>query len=262
MTIESLTTYVAAALHGISQALLIPVMVLLALLIVFALYCVGSLITELLTERRHFRANVPRVINAIHDAAYADVASVVERSALLRPQKDALLMAVRNMGLSEDDLFALAKTQIAKVDDRYRRILNHTEQVTKIAPMMGLMCTLIPLGPGIVAMGQGEVNQLAMSLLMAFDGTVAGLVAAVISLLVTGIRKRWYAQYLTVLEALMTCVLDKAATARREGTPLPHNYYAVQRARAGEKIGRLPLGNSPAANAAESPTAESLETGA
>jgi hypothetical protein len=100
-----------------------------------------------------------------------------------------------------------------------------TEQVTKIAPMLGLMCTLIPLGPGIVAMGNGNVNQLSTSLLIAFDGTVVGLVAAVVAMLVSAVRKRWYAQYITSLEALMTTVLDKATAARSEGIELPHNYW-------------------------------------
>jgi biopolymer transport protein ExbB/TolQ len=138
-------------------------------------------------------------------------------------------MAVLNMGLSDDDLFALAKTEIAKVDDRYKRTLSWTEQVTKIAPMVGLMCTLIPLGPGIVAMGEGNVTQLSMSLLIAFDGTVAGLVAAVVALVVTAVRKRWYNQYLLVLESFMTCVLDKATQARKDGLRLPHNYYSLSR---------------------------------
>jgi hypothetical protein len=88
--------------------------------------------------------------------------------------------------------------------------------------MLGLMCTLIPLGPGIVAMGRGNVAELSMSLLVAFDGTVAGLVAAVVTMAVTAVRKRWYGQYILVLESLMTAVLDKANSAREAGVSLPH----------------------------------------
>jgi biopolymer transport protein ExbB/TolQ len=231
------TDYVAQILHIVAQALMIPVMIILVLLIIFALFCVGSIITEVFTERRHFKANVPKIINDIHDAPYAELEAVLGGSSLLTPQKEALLTAARNMGLSDDDLFALAKTEIAAVDSRYKRILARTEQVVKIAPMMGLMCTLIPLGPGIVAMGEGNVTQLSMSLLIAFDGTVAGLLAAVISLVVSSLRRRWYAQYLMVLESLMTCILDKATAARKEGVILPHNYYPLPDPRDGEPAG-------------------------
>lgn len=236
------TVYIAAILHQIAQVLMIPVMVVLVLLVAYAVFCVGSVVAELITERRQYRADMPRVINQLHDASYGGIVGIIEQAELLKPQRQALLMAAANMGLSEDDLFALARVEISRVDDRYRRVLSRSEQVTKIAPMMGLMCTLIPLGPGIVAMGLGDVNQLSMSLLMAFDGTVAGLLAAVIALLATAIRKRWYAQYMTALESLMTCVLDKAANARREGVKLPHGTVALEiveaaRAKAGAGAG-------------------------
>jgi biopolymer transport protein ExbB/TolQ len=171
---------------------------------------VGSLIAESFTERRHFRVNSPVIIQAIHDAAAGDLIGVIRAGHLLRPQGEALITVIQHMSFDEDELFALARTQIEKVNDRYKRILARSEQVTKVAPMLGLMCTLIPLGPGIVAMGKGNVAELSMSLLIAFDGTVAGLVAAVIAMIVTGVRKRWYANYLVVLESLMTAILNKA----------------------------------------------------
>jgi biopolymer transport protein ExbB/TolQ len=197
-----------------AQILLVPVMCLLVLLIAFAVYSIGSIIVEAAFERRHYRLNSEATINAMHDSPSAELEAIIEGAAILRPQRNALLTVARNRHLSEDDLYALARTQLAKVDDRHRRTLNLTEQVTKIAPMLGLMCTLIPLGPGIVAMGRGDVAQLSLSLGIAFDGTVAGLLAAVVALVVTGLRKRWYAQYILELESLISCVLDKASQDR------------------------------------------------
>jgi biopolymer transport protein ExbB/TolQ len=222
MNVSDLYLYISTILHNVAQALMIPVMVALGLLILFALYSVGSLVAESLTERRHYRINGPEILNAVHDAGYAGVKDVIRASRLLKPQRDALATVCDNMGLTSDELFALARTQIEKVNDRYKRSLMWSEQVTKIAPMLGLMCTLIPLGPGIVAMGRGNVTELSMSLLIAFDGTVAGLVAAVVTMAVTAVRKRWYGQYILVLESLMTAVLDKANSAREAGVSLPH----------------------------------------
>jgi biopolymer transport protein ExbB/TolQ len=222
MNVSDLYLYMTTILHTLSQVLMIPVMVALGLLILFALFSVGSLIMEVFTERRHYKINSRRIINALHDADYKDMESVITGGRLLKPQRIALITVTKNMGLRSDELFALARTQIEKVNDRYKRTLLWSEQVTKIAPMLGLMCTLIPLGPGIVAMGQGNVAELSMSLLVAFDGTVAGLVAAVVAMVVTAVRKRWYGRYILILESLMTVVLDKASTAREEGVKLPH----------------------------------------
>jgi biopolymer transport protein ExbB/TolQ len=214
MPTSDIYTYISATLHMVAQVLLIPVMIALAALIIFALHSVGSLIMETFTERRHFRVNSPVIIKAIHDAEVCDLEKVIRRGHLLKPQCTALITVIRHIGLDEDELFALARTEIEKVNDRYKRMLSRSEQVTKIAPMLGLMCTLIPLGPGIVAMGQGNVAELSMSLLIAFDGTVAGLVAAVVAMIVTGIRKRWYANYLVLLESLMTAILSKAQNVK------------------------------------------------
>ena len=218
----NLEVYLQEIMRNVAASLMVPVMIVLVALILFAIYSVGSLIAEYATERRHFKANMPRDIKAVKDASYPDLPETIEQTGLLRKQKEALQVIVANMGLPEDDLFALARSEVSGVDARYRRKVSRTDLITKIAPMMGLMCTLIPLGPGIVAMGQGEVNILSNSLLVAFDGTVAGLVGGVVSMVVSSVRKRWYADYLVAMEALTTSVLEKAQEARDEGTALPY----------------------------------------
>lgn len=209
------------ALHAVSQALLVPAMGVLLLLLVAIVILVGSLIVEAFTERRHFRTHIPHDINAINAASFDSVGDVIEGTSLLRTQKDALLMVAGNMGLPGEDLYALAKAELNRIDDSRQRSVHTTEFITKAGPMMGLICTLIPLGPGIVAMGQGQVDQLAQSLLVAFDGTVTGLVVAVIAMAITAIRKRWYHQYFVAMEALMNVILDKAEQARAAGVRMP-----------------------------------------
>ncbi len=214
-------------LHVVSQDFLVPAMFILAALIVYAVFCIGSLIAEYFTERRHFKQNVPGFINAVHDADYHDVLRVIRESGLLKSQKAVLETVARNMGLPAEDLYAVAKSEVSRANARRRRKVSRTDFAAKIGPMFGLMGTLIPLGPGIVAMGRGDVDALSSSLLIAFDTTVAGLIAAAACLLVTRIRRRWYAEYLTALETSMTSLLDKAAEARAAGVALPHGYAPV-----------------------------------
>lgn len=213
--------YVSTVLYLISEVLLVPVMVVLILFILLSLFNVGALIVEVFTENRHFKVDSPHIINAIHNSEYSELENVVNEGKLLKPQREALNTVIKNMGLGDDGLYALARTQIEKVNDRYKRILSMSEQVTKIAPMLGLMSTLIPLGPGLQALGEGNVEELSQSLLIAFNGTVAGLVAAVVCMVVTVIRKRWYAHYAVILESLMTAILSKAEAVKKEGVKLP-----------------------------------------
>jgi biopolymer transport protein ExbB/TolQ len=74
--------------------------------------------------------------------------------------------------------------------------------------MAGLLGTLIPLGPGIIALGQGDTYTLSASLLTAFDTTIAGLAAAGVCLVVHSVRSRWYAAYMSDLETLADCVTE------------------------------------------------------
>ena len=75
--------------------------------------------------------------------------------------------------------------------------------------MLGLMGTLIPLGPGIMALGQGDTYTLSVSLLTAFDTTIAGLIAAAFCLVISTVRRRWYSGYTADLETLMDCAPER-----------------------------------------------------
>lgn len=222
----SVSEMLSKILHTGSQALLVPTLVCLILLVCVVVFCIGSLVVEFLTERRHFKVNQRKVIIAMRRADYRDIPDVIMHADLLKSQVAALLGIARNMGLPDDELFALSKAEMDRNDARYRRRVNLTDTISKIAPLMGLMGTLIPLGPGIVAMGRGDVSLLSNSLLVAFDTTIAGLVVAIVALVVSRIRRTWYAQYASALKVLSACILEEAARAREEGVELPYGYDA------------------------------------
>ena len=71
------------------------------------------------------------------------------------------------------------------------------------------MGTLIPLGPGLLALGQGDTKTLSDSLLIAFDTTVAGLISAAVAYIISAARKSWYEQYMVGLETVMETILEE-----------------------------------------------------
>lgn len=83
--------------------------------------------------------------------------------------------------------------------------------------MLGLMGTLIPLGPGLVALGSGDTQSLSQSLQFAFDTTVAGLATAIVCMLVTRVRRRWYGDYLVSMESAFNTLLEKGRIMHEEG---------------------------------------------
>ena len=103
---------------------------------------------------------------------------------------------------------ALAVRLLEEEQARFDRRVMITDLISKLGPMFGLLGTLIPLGPGIIALGQGDTYTLSTSLLTAFDTTIVGLISAAVAMLISTVRKGWYGNYMSILEALTECVLE------------------------------------------------------
>ena len=207
-------TFLTDILHVVSQALLAPDIILLLAFICYALFSIGSVLVETFTERRHFKVVMPKFLAALMDAREEDIPQVIAESGLLKRQKDALNTVYEYRTLSGDALVALVKRLVSEEETRYDRIVGRNNTAAKVAPMLGLMGTLIPLGPGIQALGQADTSALSSSLLVAFDTTVAGLVTAAVCLVIGKIRSNWYEDYLSALDASMATMLEKIEAGR------------------------------------------------
>ena len=87
------------------------------------------------------------------------------------------------------------------IDRLARSRIERADVFARIGPMLGLMGTLIPLGPGLAALGRGDVASLAQAVTVAFDTTVLGLLIGVVGFVLGRLRRRWYDATLTRLEA-------------------------------------------------------------
>lgn len=78
--------------------------------------------------------------------------------------------------------------------------IERADFLTRIAPMLGLMGTLIPLGPGLAALGAGNLDILTTAMSVAFDTTVLGLLVGIAGFVVGRLRRRWYSDTLDAIE--------------------------------------------------------------
>lgn len=224
---EIILTPLKKAIHIISSGLLVPVIIILLLFLAWLVIELGGLLVETFAERRRSKINVPEMINNFQGKDTEGVLEVIRQSCLLRRQKTILSELINYSGLPNASFQALARRLIAKEELHYVRITNRTDLVVRLGPMLGLMGTLIPLGPGIIALGQGNTKVLADSLLTAFDTTVAGLIAAGIAFVISRLRKRWYEDYLSVMEALIEALLEVFAHERGTEEQKAQDAYVV-----------------------------------
>jgi len=128
---------------------------------------------------------------------------------LLAPALAALLLACAialiEAGIATGERFyGLARLRASGDALRVQRVARHrlerADLLARIPPMLGLMATIIPLGPGLAALGKGDPAQLASAVTVAFDATVLGLVAGIAGLIVGKLRRRWYEETLEAME--------------------------------------------------------------
>lgn len=199
--------YLSDILRAICSSLQTPVIILLIVLIAAALILLGSLIVEVFTERRHLKVHLPELVDELWEHE-TDTAECIANSGLLKRQKKALIEITKHPEITDVMREALAVRLLEEEKSHFDKIVKISDTVAKLGPMFGLLGTLIPLGPGIMALGNGDTFTLSQSLLTAFDTTVAGLSSAAVVTVISAIRKSWYTNYMSILEALMSCVLE------------------------------------------------------
>jgi len=80
------------------------------------------------------------------------------------------------------------------------RELENVRIVTRITPMLGLIATLIPMGPALVALEENNTFAMGEHLGVAFTAVTISLAAASLTFWVASIKKRWFAEELVEIE--------------------------------------------------------------
>ena len=70
--------------------------------------------------------------------------------------------------------------------------LGTSKTLSKMGPMLGLMGTLIPMGPALVGLSTGDIGSMAYNMQVAFATTVVGLFSAAIGFITQQVKQRWY----------------------------------------------------------------------
>ncbi|MGI6034058.1 MAG: MotA/TolQ/ExbB proton channel family protein [Coriobacteriales bacterium] len=217
--------YLTQTMHAISEAMTVPVVVILLLLILYAIYTIGELCVEAIIERRSYHAQTPELVARLEECEPSQLVETIDSSGLLRNQKDDLIEMCSYLYLPSDGRTEVAKRLLANERASYQKSIDKNDAAAKVGPMIGLMGTLVPLGPGLVALGSGDTQTLSSSLQFAFDTTVAGLIVAVVCFLATKLRRHWYTDYLVSMEACFNALLEKGDYMHAKGYTFEHTVW-------------------------------------
>lgn len=97
----------------------------------------------------------------------------------------------RTPNLSPDELDVLA-----------HKALEVPRIASRVTPMLGLVATMIPMGPALKSLSDGNLAQVSENLTVAFSAVILALIAASITYWVVNVRRRWLAEELLEIEAM------------------------------------------------------------
>ncbi|WP_457615174.1 MotA/TolQ/ExbB proton channel family protein [Methanopyrus sp.] len=196
----SVATAITQALYVVMELLFYPTIVLLLLFLAYSLMELAIFLREVAYRPRFTRKDLERI---------AKKSSDVKR---LPPHFSEFLRRVERI-IEKSDSADEASLKIEKELENLENFLSgkvsRTRIVVRLGPMLGLMGTLIPLGPGLEQLAKGNIAGLATSLITAFATTVVGLASAGTCYVITLFRTRWYRKDVSDLEFLAEAILQR-----------------------------------------------------
>lgn len=171
-----------AFIYFISSVLLYPVLFLLVILTLLIIVYAGSFLAEWL-ERFRMQKCPPQELPAMmKNGEPSTVFShrVNQYIQMMHQAKDG-----NNSGeVAIENLLQEMTLKMWKSMDRLRILV-------RVAPSLGLIGTLIPMGTGLAALGQGDMTQLTTNLVIAFTTTVVGLAVGTLAFFFYTVKRRW-----------------------------------------------------------------------
>jgi biopolymer transport protein ExbB/TolQ len=179
----------------ISNALLVPVILAIFVLLSWTVILCGGLAREWM-ERRKLEPLLTEVMSSIRDHVPMSLAwRCLEQARSGLPRR-----FVRYVHDNRKNPTILDQS-IAMVENDVAASLARHSFITRVAPIFGLMGTLIPLGPALSGLAAGNMQALSGNLIVAFTATVVGLLISGLSYGMGLIRRVWYSRDVAILEA-------------------------------------------------------------
>jgi len=196
----------------VTSVLRIPVLILLYALTLLVIVEIGTLTYEWLTRTGRFSKKNPKdleeglqkaanlvIENSCNPGGEHKVESEKVDKEAIAVLKNCTTHKFVHIFLNElstlksDKLFPVRLQKLLQTcDEEMTKRLEKTRTIVRIGPILGLMGTLIPMGPALLALTQGDINTLATSLIFAFGTTVLGLLVGGVAYVITTIRQHWY----------------------------------------------------------------------
>ncbi len=193
---------IVQTLYWISSGLLIPVIVLLLFFLARGLLVLGGFY-GIYAGRMAFEK---RIRPALEDLTKENAGEVLATDKI---KATGLINIYLEKVLKHKDNSVKAEKMLSDFEIDCVKDLAAVKTLAKMGPILGLMGTLIPMGPALVGLASGDMESLAQNMQVAFATTVVGLLIGAIGFFANQTKSRWYAEDLADLEYIYTSLKGK-----------------------------------------------------
>jgi biopolymer transport protein ExbB/TolQ len=188
-------------MYPVATILLYPVLLLEGLALLYIVFEFGRFTLEVL--RRDRKRSIARIEAAAADArksiAAGKPAYAVED--LGKMNRNWLIARfAKLLGTGEDLKRARLFKLLAETEMLATKRLDRTRMWIRLGPIIGLITTLIPISPALVALAAGDLKTLSNNLVIAFSTTVIGLLISGLAFVMSATRERLYLQDISDIE--------------------------------------------------------------
>ncbi len=172
-------------LHWISTAMLIPVIVLLLMAFIKSLLMVGGFY-GLYINRLKFNRNMMEISSILKNGEIKDIDFENKLTG-----NRLFLSYLKKMMVDKWHPIHCEKS-ISDFEIETEKELEKSKVLVRTGPILGLMGTLIPMGPALVGLAAGDIATMAQNMQVAFSTTVIGIFISAVGFVIQLIKQRWF----------------------------------------------------------------------
>lgn len=131
----------------------------------------------------------------------------------LKDQPDSLFTQTAGLLLATDST-AVSNRILSEYEVTADAELGKYKVLVKFGPILGLMGTLIPMGPALAGLSTGDISSMAYNMQVAFATTVLGLFSGAVGFILLQVKQRWFTSDLVYLDFLSELSREKPVAAK------------------------------------------------
>lgn len=197
-------------LSVLSSAMLYPVMIFLVIFFIWMIMTTGGFVSEYLERKKQTRKQEPKEFvesfmeHSNENILHLNPQGIQEMPFYFREYTKELVDELKKNNRGRE---VHIEYLLQSMEQKMVKSLDKLRFMIRVGPTLGLMGTIIPMGPALSALSQGDLEKLSSNIIIAFTTTVVGLAIGITAYVLSTVKNRWIHEDIKNLEYFTECVM-------------------------------------------------------